>query len=97
MKTTPTAYKIIINMRLANGYTETGQFFISHEVDAAFEIFDQLQGTPHHNPTAMLRLDLVALGEGLGTVLKTLDCTLTEMTENIRIIICQTFRLVNLE
>lgn len=90
-------YKIIINMRLANGYAETGQFFIGRDADAAFEIFDQLQGTPYHSPTAMLRLDLVTLGEGLGTVLKTLDCTLAEMAENIKIIICQNFRLLNLE
>lgn len=84
-------------MRLAAGYTETGQFFIGHDTETAFEIFNQLQGTPYHNPAAMLRLDLVVLGGGLGTVLKTLDCTLAQMTENIKIVICQTFRLLNLE
>lgn len=84
-------------MRVAEGYVETGRFYIGPDKDAAYEVFEQLKGTTSFEGTGMLRLDLVERDEKLNTVLRMLECTLCEITENVKVITRETFRLVNLE
>lgn len=94
---TQSRFQIIVNIRVADGYVETGRFFIGPDRDAAFEMFKQLKGVPMLAGKAMLRLDLAEEEEELSTVLQTQGCTLSEMTENVKIIMKETFRLINLE
>ena len=92
-----TRYLILINMYAENGYVETGHFNISDNEPDALEVFNQLKGTPIEAEKALLRLDFVARSEqGLDTILRTLGCTLCEMSENIKIIMKETFRMLNL-
>jgi hypothetical protein len=90
-------YQIIINMRVAEGYVETGWFDIGNDPVAATELAGQMQGDSELATTALLRLDLVEQEDGLSSVLQTTGCTLKEMSENVKLIIKETFRLINLE
>jgi hypothetical protein len=97
--TMKTIYRIIVNMRVSAGYVETAQFFIANAKNDAVDMFKLLQGQqPASGATPLLRLDLVAEdSDGIDIVLHSLDCTLKELTENTKIIMRETFRLLNLE
>jgi hypothetical protein len=85
-------------MRVQNGYRETAQFFIANAKGDAMDMFKLLHGRPEFGATPLLRLDFVVEGnDGVDIILHSLDCTLKELTENTRIIMKETFRLLNLE
>lgn len=93
---TSASYEIIMNMRVPEGYIETGRFFIGTDKETACEMFARLQGMPALTGTAMLRMDLVAQEEGIATVIQTLSCTLCEVSENMKTIMKETFKMLNL-
>lgn len=90
-------YQIAINMRVPGGYTEIGRFFTGPDKETVYSIFGQLQGTRLLVGSAILRIDVIEQDENLATILETLDCTLAEMAENVKIILKETFRLLNLK
>lgn len=93
-----TIYRIVVNMRVPGGYMETAQFFIANTKDDAMDMFTLLHGQPASGATPLLRLDLVVeSSDGIDNVLRSLNCTLKELTENTKIIMKETFRLLNLE
>lgn len=94
---TSASYEIIVNMRVPEGYIETGRFFIGPDKEAACEMFARLQGKPALTGTAMLRMDLVAQQEGIATVIQALGCTLCEVSENMKTIMKETFKMHNLD
>lgn len=76
---------------------ETGRFFVGPDKQGATELFRQLNGYPILDDKTLLRLDLIALNnQGLDTVLETRSCILDEMVENVKIIMKETFRILNL-
>jgi hypothetical protein len=84
-------------MYVGKGYVQTGSFFIGHDKEEASELFAQLTGNSITMNKAVLRLDFMATSEqGLDTVLGTLGCTLCEMSENIKVILKETFRMLNM-
>jgi hypothetical protein len=90
-------YKMIINLRVAEGYIEAGRFNIGNDLAAASKLAGQLQGDREPAANVMLRLDFIAHQEELISVLRTIGCTLEEMSENIKLILKEIFRLQNLE
>ena len=85
-------------MRVPAGYVETAQFFIANAKSDAMDMFKLLHGQQPSGAASLLRLDLVSEdGDGIDIVLHSLDCTLKELTENTKIIMRETFRLLNLE
>ena len=90
-------FQITVNMRVAEGYVETGRFYIGPDKETAYEVFEQLKGTSSCGGASMLRLDLVEQNNELNTVCKMLECTLCDIAENVKVIVRETFRLVNLE
>jgi hypothetical protein len=93
-----TKYLLIINMYVGNGYVETGRFYIGNDQQEANELFTQLTGEKIITHKVLLRLDLISQNQqGLDTVLGNLGCTLGEMSENVKIILKETFRMLNLE
>jgi hypothetical protein len=96
----PTKYQFVINMRTQEGYVESGRFFVGNNIANTIAIFEQLQGSKNNNhQIPLLRLDLIKSGNGNGldTILEVLDCTLDELSENVKTITKETFRLLNLE
>jgi hypothetical protein len=90
-------YFIIVKMRVAEGYMETGNFFIGEDKELSSELFKQLAGNCNHVDAAMIQLCLVEFSEeGMQTVMNTFGCTLDEVTESTKIIMKETFKLLNL-
>ena len=90
-------YLLVINMYVGHGYVETGRFYIGHDQNEANVLFEQLTGEKVITNKVLLRLDLISQNpEGLDTVLGYLGCTLGEMSENVKIILKETFRMLNL-
>lgn len=93
-----TKYLIVINMFVGDGYVETGRFFIGLDMHEAMELFKQLDGNDIPAGKALLRLDLIYQNNnGLDTVLQTLGCTLSQICDNVKVIIRETFRVLTLE
>jgi len=90
-------YRIVVNMRVAEGYMETGIFFIGNDKDAALKIFYELEGNREVSSSSILRLDLIEQTEGVDTIWDSLECSIGEMADNIRTITKETFRLLNLD
>ena len=90
-------YLVAINMRTADGYVETGTFLLSGSKEKALDVFGQLQGE-RLVERPLLRMDLIEREEyKLDTVIATLSCSLSEMLANVKIVMKETFRLLNLE
>ena len=92
-----TKYLLVINMYAGNGYVETGRFYIGNDENEANALFDQLSGEKIISTKVLLRLDFISRNaQGLDTVLGNLGCTLGEMGENVKVILTETFRMINL-
>jgi hypothetical protein len=90
-------FKIVINMRVAAGFIETGKFYIGSDKDAAMKLFSELEGSREVSASSLLRIDLIENLEGIDILWDSLECTLGEMADNIKMITKETFRLLNLE
>lgn len=90
-------YRIVINMRIPQGYVETGHLLIGEDGIDALELFNSLEGVRGTATNALLRLDLVARSESIDTIIDTLGCNLGQLSENIKVIAKETFRLLNLK
>lgn len=92
-----TKYLLVINMYVGEGYVETGHFYIGNDQHEANALFAQLAGAKVIADKVLLRLDLIAQNrQGLDTVLGNIGCTLGEMSENVKVILKETFRMLNL-
>jgi len=92
----PTTYQLAVNTRALEKYVETARFFIGNTEEAAMDMFGRMEGTPATTKPAMLRLDLIKVGEDSSTVIATIDCTLDEIVNNTNTIIKETFKVLNL-
>lgn len=93
-----TEYHLVINMYGEKGYIETGRLFIGNDEKEACELFAQLAGEKTTADKILLRLDFISHPiSGLDTVLSPISCSLDQMTENIKIIIRETFRMLNFD
>ena len=89
-------FQFVISIRTPKGYVETGRFFIGDGIRESISILEQLEGkNGHHDP--ILKLDLIKYGSNGDTVLETLDCTLEQISENVKIITREVFKLANIE
>ena len=92
----PVKFQFVISIRTPKGYIETGRFFIGDGIREAISILEQLEGnTKTENP--ILKLDLIKYGTNSDTVLETLDCTLEQISENVKIITKEVFKLATIE
>jgi hypothetical protein len=92
-----TRYNIIVNIKTIGGYVEIAYFQLTGNAEEATTIFSNLQGNADADPNAKLRLDLVEWNGKLGLILTTLDCTLHELSENIKYLTKELFRIYNLD
>lgn len=90
-------YRIVINMRVADGFIETGNFYIGSDKDAAITLFSELEGSSDISTASLLRIDLIEHLEGIDTLWDSRECSLGEMADNIKAITKETFRLLNME
>lgn len=89
-------FQFVISIRTPRGYVETGRFFIGDRIREAITILEQLEGKNNGEHDPILKLDLIKYSGDSDTILETLDCTLEQLSENIKIITKEIFKLVNI-
>jgi hypothetical protein len=91
-----TQFYILLSFKTPAGYKTYGQYFFGNDKDAAYELFERLQGSPDID-RAPLHIDLMETGNELPVKIKTICCTLTELGDNCQLITKTLFRLKTLK
>lgn len=81
-----TAFYIDLSLKTARGPEPYARFFIGDDREKAYEIFSQLSGNTEVTEEDMLYLDLMEMQATLPLNLKTISCTLEQLSLNCRII-----------
>jgi hypothetical protein len=90
-------FYILISMRTPEGFESFGKYNLGNNRKTATAIFRQLKGSPDVDPQTMLTMELEETVNGLPVNLQMLACTLEELAYNTKIIVKETFRLLNLK
>lgn len=92
-----TQFYIIMSLKTTQGFVDYGQYFFGNDRAAAYELFQQLKGSPDLKDNCLLHIDLMETVNGLPVKIRTICCTLDELAHNCKLIARETFRLKNLE
>jgi hypothetical protein len=87
-------YEIVVNICVPEGYTESGRFTLTGDHEAAMDIFGRLNGGDGPSSSTAIRFDLLEINDTLSTVIQTRYSILCEASENCKIILKETFRLL---
>jgi len=90
-----TQFYILLSLKTPQGFVNYGQFFFGNERDAAYGLFESLQGSQKFS--APLHIDLMETVNELPVKIKTICCSLEQLGTNCRLIAKEMFRLKNLE
>ena len=90
-----TQFYILLSLKTPQGFVNYGQYFFGNERDAAYGLFESLQGS--HKFSAPLHIDLMETVNELPVKIKTICCSLDELGMNCQLIAKEMFRLKNLE
>jgi hypothetical protein len=87
-------YEIVVNISVPEGYIESGRFTLTGDYEAAVDLFGRLNGGDAPTSSAAIRFDLLEIKDTLSTVIQTRYSILCEASENCKIILRETFRLL---
>lgn len=90
-----TQFYILLSLRTPKGFVDYGQFNLGDELAAAYSLFETLKGTGEFS--APLHIDLMETVDELPVKIKTICCSLEQLSTNCRLIAKEMFRLKNLE
>ena len=89
-------FHILISVKTREGFESFGKYNLGNNRKTATAIFRQLKGSPDVDQT-MLTMELEETVNGLPVNLQMLACTLEELAHNTKIIVKETFKLLNLK
>jgi hypothetical protein len=92
-----THFYILLSLKTRKGFVDYGQYFFGDDREAAYALFGQMKGSETIVETALLHIDLMETVDELPVRIKTICCTLDELTLNCKLIAREIFRLKNLE
>ena len=92
-----TLFYILLSLKTPAGFDTYGQYFFGDDRQAASELFDQLKGSEVITEQALLHIDLMETVDELPVRIKTICCTLDELSYNCKLIAREIFRLKNLK
>ncbi|QEM04997.1 hypothetical protein DIU31_016285 [Mucilaginibacter rubeus] len=92
-----TQFYILLSLSTRQGFADYGQYFFGNDREAAYDLFNQLKGSPDLKDTRLLHIDLMETVGELPVKIKTICCTLEELGYNCKLIAREVFRLKNLE
>ena len=84
-------------MRTPEGFESFGKYNLGNNRKTATAIFRQLKGSPDVDLKTMLTMELEETVNGLPVNIQMLACTLEELAYNTKIIVKETFKLLNLK
>jgi hypothetical protein len=91
-----TQFYILLSLKTVKGYINYAQYFIGNEKQAAENLFGELQGSRIPTDSTSLHIDLMETVDELPVKVKTIGCTLDELSENLKVITRELFRRHNL-
>ena len=92
-----TQFYILLSLKTPQGYADYGQYFLGDDGEAAYALFDELEGSRIIHDRAVLHIDLMETVNDLPVKIKTICCTLEQLGANCKLIARELFRLKNLE
>jgi hypothetical protein len=94
---TGTTFYIVMNIKTGSGFESIAKFFIGNKKELAKAVFGQLKGNKNADETSILTLDLMETVNSLPVNMDVLSCSLEEMAANCKIIVKETFKIINLK
>ncbi len=92
-----TQFYILLSLKTPRGFVNYGRYFFGNDREAAYELFRQLKGSEDIKDTCLLYIDLMETVEELPVKIKSICCTLEELSANCKLMAREIFRLKNLE
>jgi len=92
-----TQFYILLSLKTPQGFVDYGQYFIGSEREAAYALFDQLQGESILHDHAVLHIDLMETENEVPVKIKSKCCTLEQLSWNCKQITREVFRLRNMK
>jgi hypothetical protein len=92
-----TTFYILLNIKTLHGFECFGRFNIGNNRQAAYNLFQKLNGSHTIDERSILCMELMETVDDLPLNIKMISCTLDELTENCRLITKETFNIINLE
>lgn len=89
-------WKIRFTMKTVNGFESICEFYAGNNKAIATAIFNALEGNDTAGNNDILQFDLLEMRKGLPCNLQIKHCTLSEMTNNCRILTREIFKYRNL-
>jgi hypothetical protein len=86
-------FKILISMRTPSGFNTCAEYFLGADREFAESVFSGLTGRKDVNNSAILHLDLLESVDDVPVRIKTVGCTLGELSANCQYIIRELFCL----
>jgi hypothetical protein len=91
-----TTFFIELNMKTADGFERFGCFEIGCDRKFALSLFSMLESRPAEGEEGVLQLDLVESYRGLPISIRVIDCSISELCRNVKIITRELFKRINL-
>lgn len=92
-----TQFYIILSLKTLAGFEHYGQYNFGHDREAAYALFETLNGKPEPDEHTLLHIDLMETVDELPVKIKTIGCTLDELACNSKLIAREIFRQKNLK
>ena len=90
-------FYILISVKTHEGFESFGKYNLGNNRKTATATFRQLKGNPDIDLKTMLTMELEETVNGLPVNLQMRACTLEELAHNTKIIVKETFKLLNLK
>jgi hypothetical protein len=92
-----TQFYILLSLKTTERFETYGQYFFGDDRQAAYNLFDRLEGSRELSANRPLHIDLMETVNELPQKIKTICCTLDELSANTKHIVKEIFRLKNLK
>src|SRR5689334_5547405 len=92
-----TQFYILLSLKTAEGFVAFGQYFFGNDRDAAYALYESLQGDKNITGKCLLHIDLMETVDELPVRIKTIGCTLEQLACNSKLIAREVFRQKNLK
>ena len=89
-------YQIVLHMKTSDGFESYAEFYIGINPTEARQLFRSLKGSSEDFSEGMILMELRIISRGLPLDVQMKYCTLTEVTENCRLITKHVFKSLNL-
>ncbi len=90
-------FYILLSLKTPQGFANYGRYFLGDDREAAYHLFDELQGEKDIRDQSVLHIDLMETINQLPVKIKTICCTLDQLGENCKLIAREIFRLKNIK